>query len=207
MNLDAGNTSSYPGSGTTWTDLIGGNNGTLTNGPTYSGANGGSIIFDGNNDYATTSSSVLPSPNSSPLTLEAVCMNTSGSGWQTVLGTHSSFTQIGFNGTTFYFGRNGGGGNLLVSSGATVPINTWCHIVMTYDGSLGYGYLNGSFITSGNIGSNSQTNGVSLLSTFTSASPSEVFAGRIAIARVYNRALSASEVLQNYNALRGRYGI
>jgi hypothetical protein len=134
-------------------------------------------------------------------------MNTSGSGWQTVLGTHSSFTQIGFNGTTFYFGRNGGGGNLLVSSGATVPINTWCHIIMTYDGSLGYGYLNGSFITSGNIGSNSQTNGVSLLSTFTSASPSEVFAGRIAIARVYNRALSASEVLQNYNALRGRYGL
>jgi len=207
LNLDAANTSSYSGSGTTWTDLIGGNNATLTNGPTYSGENGGSIIFDGNNDYATTSSSVLSSPNSSPLTLEAVCMNTSGSGWQTVLGTHSSFTQIGFNGTTFYFGRNGGGGNLLVSSGATVPINTWCHIVMTYDGSLGYGYLNGSFITSGNIGSNSQTNGVSLLSTFTSASPSEVFAGRIAIARVYNRALSASEVLQNYNALRGRYGI
>ena len=207
LNLDAGNTTSYPGSGTTWIDLIGGNNATLTNGPTYNSANSGSIVFDGSNDYAATSSSVLPSPNSSPITLEAFCMNTSGSGWQTVLGTHSSFTQIGFNGTTFHFGRNSGGGNLLVSSGATVPINTWCHIVMTYDGSLGYGYLNGSFITSGNIGSNSQTNGVSLLSTYTSASPSEVFVGRIAVARVYNRALSASEVLQNFNALRGRYGL
>ena len=191
-----------------WTDLSGnGNTGTLVNGPTYSSANGGSIVFDGIDDYATTSSSVLPSPNSSPLTLEAFCMNTSGSGWQTVLGTHSSFTQIGFNGTTFYFGRNGGGGNLLVSSGASVSTNTWCHIVMTYDGSLGYGYLNGSFITSGNIGSNGQTNGVSLLSTFTSASPSEVFTGRIAVARVYNRVLSATEVAQNYNSIAGIYDL
>jgi hypothetical protein len=208
MYLDAGNVSSYPGSGTTWTDLSGnGKNGTLTNGPTYSSANSGSIVFDGTDDYVTTSSSVLPSPNSSPLTLEAVCMNTSGSGWQTVLGTHSSFTQIGFNGTTLYFGRNGGGGNILLSSGASVSTNTWCHIVMTYDGSLAYVYLNGSFITSGNIGSNGQTNGVSLLSTFTSASPSERFTGRIAVARVYNGVLSSSEVSQNFNALRGRYGI
>ena len=53
LALDAGNPKSYPGSGTTWTDLSGnGNNGTLTNGPTYSSANGGSIVFDGVDDYA-----------------------------------------------------------------------------------------------------------------------------------------------------------
>ena len=52
LALDAANTKSYPGSGTTWTDLSGrGNTGTLTNGPTYSSANGGSIVFDGTNDY------------------------------------------------------------------------------------------------------------------------------------------------------------
>ena len=51
--LDAANTRSYPGSGTTWTDLSGnGNTGTLTNGPTYSSANGGQIVFDGSNDNA-----------------------------------------------------------------------------------------------------------------------------------------------------------
>ena len=50
--LDAANSKSYPGSGSTWTDLSGnGNNATLTNGPTYSSANGGSIVFDGVNDY------------------------------------------------------------------------------------------------------------------------------------------------------------
>jgi hypothetical protein len=53
--LDAANSKSYPGSGTTWTDLSGlGNTGTLTNGPTYSSANGGSLVFDGVNDYVQT---------------------------------------------------------------------------------------------------------------------------------------------------------
>jgi hypothetical protein len=54
LNLDAGNTASYPGTGTTWTDLSGnGYNGTLTNGPTYSSSNGGTIVFDGTNDVAS----------------------------------------------------------------------------------------------------------------------------------------------------------
>ena len=57
--LDAGNTSSYPGSGTTWTDLSGnGNNGTLTNGPTYTSSNGGAIVFDGINDFVNSGSSI-----------------------------------------------------------------------------------------------------------------------------------------------------
>jgi hypothetical protein len=57
--LDAANPKSYPGSGTTWTDLSGnGNNGTLVNGPTYSSVNGGSIVFDGSNDYISTAYSI-----------------------------------------------------------------------------------------------------------------------------------------------------
>ena len=57
--LDAGNSKSYPGTGTTWTDLSGrGNTGTLTNGPTYSSANGGSIVFDGSNDFVQCTGSL-----------------------------------------------------------------------------------------------------------------------------------------------------
>ena len=52
LALDAANTKSYPGSGTVWSDLTpNGNNGALTNGPTFNSANGGSIVFDGTNDY------------------------------------------------------------------------------------------------------------------------------------------------------------
>jgi len=55
--LDAANNRSYPGSGTAWTDLSrGGNNGALTNGPTFNSANGGSIVFDGTNDYVQVTS-------------------------------------------------------------------------------------------------------------------------------------------------------
>ena len=60
LYLDAGNASSYPGSGTSWTDLSSnGRNGTLTNGPTYSSADGGSIVFDGSNDYVQCTGSLV----------------------------------------------------------------------------------------------------------------------------------------------------
>jgi hypothetical protein len=55
LYLDAGNVKSYPTTGTTWTDLVGVNNGVLTNGPTFNPSNGGSIVFDGTNDYVNCS--------------------------------------------------------------------------------------------------------------------------------------------------------
>ena len=57
--LDAANRQSYPGSGTVWTDLAGSNNGTLTNGPTFSSANGGSIVFDGVDDFIELNQDLL----------------------------------------------------------------------------------------------------------------------------------------------------
>ena len=71
LALDAGNTKSYPGSGTTWTDTVGGNTGTLTNGPTYNPDNGGAIVFDGTNDYVTIPDSEDLEFGSGDFTIEA----------------------------------------------------------------------------------------------------------------------------------------
>jgi hypothetical protein len=71
LNYDAGQQNSYSGSGTTWTDLSGrGNTGTLTNGPTYSSANGGSIVFDGVDDYVNIGSQSLVGSGTSPFSVE-----------------------------------------------------------------------------------------------------------------------------------------
>lgn len=206
--LDAANTNSYPGVGTTWSDVSGNaKNATLFNGPSYNSANGGSVVFDGVDDYAQTSAEVLPTANNAPFTLEAFCLTTSTTSYQTVLGTAGSFSQIGFLGTTFTAGRNGGGGNFLINSLASVATNTWYQLCMTYNGTTASFYLNGSFLSTGNIGSNGASNGVTVLGTYTAGSALERLTGRVAIARVYNRALTADEVAQNFNALRGRFGI
>ena len=113
----------------------------------------GALYFNGTG-FCTTTAAVLPSANSTPITLIAWCKPTNLTGWQTVLGTHGSFRQIGFLNTNFYFGGNAGGGNNFVSGG-TVSNNNWYMLAMVYDGATtGYGYLNGALASSGNIGTN-----------------------------------------------------
>ena len=81
--LDAGNTKSYPGSGTAWTDLSGiGNTGTLVNSPAYSSANGGSIVFDGTNDYTSLSPGNTFAFGTQPFAIEIwINFNSTGSAW------------------------------------------------------------------------------------------------------------------------------
>ena len=164
------------------------------------------LVFDGTDDKIIGSTVVLPTANNSPMTLEAVAKTNNASGWQTVLGTSLSFRQIGFLNNNFYFGGNGGGGNLFVSGG-TITAGQLYHIVMVYDGITGYGYKNGVLVNSGNIGSNGNNNGVPLISTYTTGGGGEFLNGSVQVARVYNSALSAQEVLRNYNQLKGRFNL
>jgi hypothetical protein len=178
---------------------------TVANMPTFDFYNKGTLRFDGG-DYVLTATPVLPVSHTSPFTLEAFCCpSTVSVAYQTVLGTMSSFSQIGFANNTFAAGRNGGGGGFLRNSLATVFANTWYHICMTYDGTNASFYLNGSFLSTQTIGGNGVNNGVSLLGSYSSSSPLETFNGTIASARIYSKALSAVEVAQNYEAQKSKF--
>jgi hypothetical protein len=207
LNLDAGVSSSYPGSGTTWTDLSGnGNHGTFTNmdGTNFNSANGGSLTFDGSNEYAPIGTSQFPF-GASPGTLSSWARtNTISAGFRWTVSYGQAVTSqsrfLGFNGTTYYFG---GFGNDITAPG--VPLNTWFNMVGVYDGTNASMYINGALVSgptakSWNTVANNaqigrQTNGT------------EYWSGNISQVQIYNRALTATEITQNFNALRGRYGL
>jgi hypothetical protein len=209
--LDAGNTKSYPGTGTTWTDLSGnGNAGTLTNGPTYSGANGGSIVFDGTDKYINGS---LPTVGAgASVTIEAVIKLN-----DVTLGTTKDIINQGRSGITFSYGMIINGNNLrfrnsnsdhALSSPTALTTGVWYHLVLSSSGSVTTGYCNG--ISQGTAAVGVTTNSIAdyHISRRSSNSATEFMNGNIALIRVYNnKALTSSEVQQNFNAIRGRFGI
>jgi hypothetical protein len=206
--LDAGNTKSYAGSGTAWNNLIGSGSSTLTNGPTYSSTNGGNIIFDGTNDYA-----VAASPGSySEYTVMFFCKwitdTTNGSRLFGLdnFGTYTIFTpsNVGFH----YNPAGGSPPSVTLSSGVNIGLGSWCQIAVSVSAvsTLVNIYVNGisrntsSTLPSGNFAGNfylgAQNTGGTVVANC-----------NIGNFQLYNRALSASEIAQNFNALRGRFGI
>jgi hypothetical protein len=206
--LDAGQTTSYPGSGTTWTDLSGaGRNGTLTNGPTYSDTNGGFIVFDGSNDFVQCTGS---------LTVTAATF---------VCWIRRNGNQGQYDGILFSRGTNVTGMNFQVSnqlgyhwndagntynwqSGLTVPDLTWCMIAVSVTSTAATAYLceTGGITTAINTVNHSS----SVLNDIKIAQDdagSRFFNGSIATSMIYNRALTSDEITTNFNALRNRYGI
>ena len=212
MALDAGNLVSYGGTGTSWKDLtVNAFNGTLINGPTYSSNNGGCLIFDGSDDYVslpTASLSSLGLTGQTPKTMEIwmTCDSTS-SGFKFMFAMGSPNTGqaifIGRNTGTLYYG--GYADDLSVSNFYNDKLGIPLHLVLTYDGTTARGYYNGTQLVSGtknwNMGSTYFRIGQQV-NDF-----AEYFAGKVFAARIYNRALSATEVQQNFNAQRGRFGI
>jgi hypothetical protein len=205
--VDAGNDNSYPGSGTTWSNLAGSNDGTLTNGPTYNSANGGSIILDGVDDYVTFSEGGLSFPNNNDdFTLEVVLKLDAVSPQQTMFQQEDG----GGSGRSWLFLRSNnafssflGGSDLLLTSLGTPTVGTVYHVHVKYEsGVLHIGY-NGVWYQSSsrNIDENS-TGGFRIGSGKNTSQPTN---GNIYCVRVYDRALSASEITQNYNALKNRF--
>jgi hypothetical protein len=221
LSLDAGNVKSYPGLGTTWFDKSGrGNNGTLVNGPTFSSGSLGSIVFDGVDDYATFSNNLSISQNN-PFTVEFWVNLSSYTNLYPCLiqiktDTTYSFIVMATQNPT-YSGINFGSTNTWINlrnSGNQLSINTWYQIVVTYNGN-GSGnssnykmYLNSVEQTLTSSGGYINLSQINNIGTAENASRGfDNWTGKISSVRIYNKALSAQEITQNFNALRGRFGI
>ena len=202
--LDGANVKSYSGSGTDWKDVSGNSNdATLVNGPTFDSNHRGSIVFDGTNDSVTISgmSSFAPSA----VTFEAWFLNTPASGYKGLVDkgrdNYEGYSLSAYSSKVQWKARVGSSNEVALDTAEYT--NIWNHAVGTYDGTDLKLYVNGVLKTttnsSGTLGSNS------LGITIGSTNDNLYFDGKISQARIYSSALSASEVLQNYNAHKGRY--
>ena len=206
--LDAGQTSSYAGSGATWTDLSGlGNNGTLTASPTFSSTtNGGAFTFNGSSQYATTT---LSSATISDGTLSAWCYpiaSPNAANFDGIIDGDlpgSYGTGIGINNGTYQAILNN---QFWTTIGQAVTLNQWVMVSMTFTATTALFYLNGTQVANLNYTRGAVSPGTNYL-VGKSAANARYFNGRIATAMIYDRALTADEITTNFNALRGRYGI
>jgi hypothetical protein len=213
LALDAADRNSYVSGSTTWGDMSGNNNsGSLVNGPTFNSANGGSIVFNGTNSYVDTVTGSATMALTSAGSLSCWFKTTSTSG------TGELVRQIGASDNGFEMQINATGriaGAVFLGSWQNIPAsglsyndNVWHNIVMAVSGTLVSIYVDSNSIYSNNLGSGTLNTGNGKIRVGLhpngSASP---FSGSIANVQVYNRALSASEVAQNYNAQRARFGL
>lgn len=217
LNLDAGNTASYPGTGTTWTDLsTNGKNATLNNGVGYSSLNGGSLTFDGTNDQCTLPVCNFPSSGArtlnvwiKPNTLSTIrtIFSYGGTGALTSNPLHINVLSAGdvywgFNNADFYV------------PGTQLSTTAWTNICCTYaGGNLNTTnvkiYINGVqktlTTTGGNL--NQIPNTTNMNYTISYDNNSRYYNGNTSIISFYNIELTQSEITQNFNAIKSRYGL
>jgi hypothetical protein len=189
----------------TWTDLSGNtNSGTLTDGPTYSSANGGYIAFNGTSNYITNSTNLF-SGRTTTTGAYWVYITAYPAGNVGVLHMWSGVSQLAYDTTSGgipQFWLNGA----LIVSGNQLSLNTWYYMTWVTDGAFARIYTNGVLVNSGAFTAAIATS-TQPMYTFRRSDSAAYMAGRLSLLAVYNRALSATEILQNFNALRGRYGV
>jgi len=213
FSIDAANFRSYSGSGLTSNGLVGGIGGSLVNGVGFSSFGGGSFVFDGTNDYIISSANVGILV-ASPRTI-CVWVYVSTSQSKNVYGYgQGSGGQIfdiilwNANGYNRVIGHYWGGGNDTIGtlpSRNTVNVPGWNFIVHTYNGTAVSLYTNSIFSNSYNITLNTANSPLTIgRGTYDGY---DYFAGSVGALQIYNRLLTEQEILQNYNATKGRYGL
>lgn len=220
LNYDISNASSYGGTGNIVTDLTGSSNATLYNSPTYTSTGGGYLTFNGSNQYLGTNtalgSKLNPANTSVVISVflwaypmdNGVIVQEIG---QTTPSTGFTNSQIEMVSGTLHFSVWFGKRNTGSTSTISTPLNNWYYMGFTFNGTNLVGYVNGaSAVTSGTI--SRTTPGANLYYAVAAADAQNLGDGsasnmRFGGMQVYNIALSAENVLQNYNAQKSRFGL
>lgn len=225
LHLDAANLKSYPGNGTVFSDLLSTYSTTLFNGVSYDTENNGSFVFDGVNDFLRTN--VLGKNIFTPQS------NFSMEAWVNVTSlplTESAGTIFGafnYDGYGIKWGNTLSSVNVgyqmrarltgtIVDGNIDISTNRWYHLVFTYSSASNFSrfYIDSTKIFDKNAisGSYDTTLDTIYLSMGQNTVASggiggKYFPGKMSNFKMYNRALTDSEVKFNFEALRGRYGI
>ena len=223
LYLDAGNISSYSGSGSTWTDLSGNSNtATLTASPTYDSSNSGSLLFNGSTQWATiTNPSTLRNQNFTvsiwfkPATQSSAIkslidfnhVGEPAQGWvmQSEDATTNKYWYLAYNdGAAFQPVGNFGEGK-----GIQFTSSVWQNFVYTKSGTSVIGYRNGTetFTATASSATVSYVANKNMRIAGLIAAAGREFNGNISQVLMYNREISATEVTSNYNAVKNRYGL
>jgi hypothetical protein len=225
--LDAANSRSYSGSGTTANALIGGIGGTLVNGVGFTSTNSGSFVFDGTNDYISVPSSSIFNLASNDCTVEIVAffnastssdntyrpifvIGSSGSTylslskWRSLIG-NGVYLDYSVAGSRYTITTTNSTPSPSVANTITSPLfdvnNKWTHFVIGISSNVMTLYANSVALGSVTLTARWNTN----LDLVIGAQAGDFMSGNIPIFKIYNKALSAQEIRQNYNATKKRY--
>jgi hypothetical protein len=203
--VDANNIVSYPKSGTTWYGLTGSFSGSLVNGPTFNADNGGSIVFDGADDYVATN---LVQTFTDELTVETWYRGTKSTrnhlwnfGSSTADNLYCNFNDSGLSLWVYW---QGGGSPAVRYTTPNFTDNNIHHLVFRHSGSVNQVYLDGQLLTPYDVLGTQTFTGGGIGGSYNIAN-SPAFGGNIYTNRVYDRALTADEILQNYQAEQYRF--
>ena len=203
LHLDAANTRSYPGSGNTVYDLSGsGNTSALTNGPTYLSSNLGAFVLDGSNDYILVNSQANILSKTAYTKIAFIYISNFSTVNNIISGGFSGQHAFWMFGTDKLNAGHNGAWNTVVGA-TSLSLNTWYFAAVTYSDSTGWKlYLNGREDGTSATTTTFTGNQEIVIGAYSSGNN---FTGRISNIQVYNRALTTTEIFQNYHATKGRY--
>ena len=202
LRLDAANPRSYQSGSLIWNDLSGNNSGSLVNGPAFTISGSGAIVFDGVDDYVSDSSIILNTYTD--FTVNTWVKFNVASRYEVIWSAYTGYFGVLKFPNTIYFAVSGTTG-AAASTTTTILNNVWYNIVAVRSNGVSYLYLNG--ILEGTFTGAVNTGGATSEYRLGNYTTAYYLSGNVASNIIYNRALNQSEITQNFNATRARFGI